>query len=113
MPLELNYDVDVKASLDDIRKTGIIEGQAIDTSVNKNRWQVPSEDLDFFCETLKKAGLRINHGDSTEIVKGLVTKAKRVGDQVFFEAEASGDPVLLTQIEKKYLRMVSPKSSLG
>ena len=109
MPLELNYDVDVKASLDDIRKTAIIEGQAIDTSVNKNRWQVPSEDLDFFCETLKKAGLRINHGDSTESVKGLVTKAKRVGDQVFFEAEASGDPVLLTQIEKKYLRMVSPR----
>ena len=32
-----------------------------------------------------------------------------MGDIVFFEAEVSGDPVLLTQIEKKYLRMVSPK----
>ena len=53
MPLELNYDVDVKASLDDIRKTGIIEGQAMDTSVNKNRWQIPSEDLDFFVETVR------------------------------------------------------------
>jgi hypothetical protein len=107
--LELLYDVDVKASLDDIRKTGIIEGQAIDSSVNKNRWQVPSEDLDFFVETVNKAGLRINHGLTTESVKGAVTKAWRVGDQVFFQAEVSGDPVLLTQIEKKYLRMVSPK----
>jgi hypothetical protein len=109
--LELNYDIDVKASLDDIRKTGIIEGQAIDSSVNKNRWQVPEEDLDFFCSSLQNAQLRINHGGSEEAdkVKGLVTKANRVGDQVFFEAEVSSDPVLLTQIEKKYLRMVSPR----
>ena len=41
--LELMYDVDVKASLDDLRKTGIIEGQAIDSSVNQNRWQVPEK----------------------------------------------------------------------
>jgi hypothetical protein len=109
LSLELNYDVEVQASLDDIRKTAIIEGQAIDTSVNKNRWQVPSEDLDFFCETLKTATIRINHGDSTESVKGLVNKAKHIGEKVFFEAEVSSDPVLLTQIEKKYLRMVSPR----
>ena len=109
MPLELNYDVEVQASLDDLKKTGIIEGQAIDSSVNKNRWQVPSEDLDYFVSTLQNAQLRINHGESVETVKGLVTKTKRLGDVVFFEAEVSGDPVLLTQIEKKYLRMVSPK----
>ena len=107
--MELNYDVEVQASIDDIRKTGVIEGQAIDSSVNQNRWQVPPEDLDYFCSTLQNAQLRINHGDSVETVKGLVTKTKRVGDQVFFEAEVSGDPVLLTQIEKKYLHMVSPK----
>jgi hypothetical protein len=107
--LELLYDVDVKASLDELRKTGIIEGQAIDSSVNKNRWQVPDEDLDYFASTLREAQVRINHGESVENVKGLVTKAKRLGDIVFFEAEVSGDPVLLTQIEKKYLRMVSPK----
>ena len=68
--MELLYDVDVKASLDDIRKTGIIEGQAIDSSVNKNRWQVPSRRSRFFCETVNKAGLRINHGTTTETVKG-------------------------------------------
>ena len=107
--LELVYDVDVKASLDDLRKTGIIEGQAIDTSVNKNRWQVPEEDLDYFASTLQEAQVRINHGEKVEAVKGIVTKSKRLGDVVFFEAEVSGDPVLLTQIEKKYLRMVSPK----
>ncbi len=51
--MELDYDVDVKASLDDLRKTGIIEGQAIDSSVNKNRWQVPDEDLDYFAYHLR------------------------------------------------------------
>jgi hypothetical protein len=77
--------------------------------LNKNRWQVPDEDLDYFASTLQEAQIRINQGNSVETVKGLVTKTKRVGDSVFFEAEVSGDPVLLTQIEKKYLRMVSPK----
>jgi len=49
--MELNYDVEVQASLDDLRKTCIIEGQAIASSVNKNRWQVPDEDLDYFCSS--------------------------------------------------------------
>ena len=107
--MELNYDVEVKASLDDLRKTGIIEGQAIDSSINLNRWQVPNEDLDYFVSTLQKANVRINHGESTEDIKGKVTKASRVGSKVLFEAEVSGDPVLLTQIERQYLCMVSPK----
>ena len=107
--MELNYDVEVQASLDDLRKTGIIEGQAIDSSVNKNRWQVPEQDLDYFCSTLQNAQLRINHGDRVEDVKGVVFKTKRIGNTVNFEADVSGDPVLLTQIEKKYLHMVSPK----
>ena len=107
--MELNYDVEVQASLDDLRKTGIIEGQAIDSSVNKNRWQVSEQDLDYFCSTLQNAQLRINHGDRVEDVKGVVFKTKRIGNAVNFEADVSGDPVLLTQIEKKYLHMVSPK----
>ena len=107
--MELLYDVDVKASLDDLRKTAIIEGQAIDSSVNKNRWQVPDEDLDYFASTLQKASIRINHSEKVEAVKGKVTKTKRLGGIVFFEAEVSGDPVLLTQIEKNYVCMVSPK----
>jgi hypothetical protein len=32
-----------------------IEGVAIDTSVNANKWQVPPEDLDYFVSTLKGA----------------------------------------------------------
>ena len=106
---ELNYDIDVKASLDEIRQTITIEGQAIDTSVNENNWQVPSEDIDYFVSTLKNAQLRINHGINVEDVKGIVKTVNRVGDTVLFSAEVSGDPVLLTQIEKKYLTMVSPK----
>ena len=107
--MELNYDVDVTASLDDIRQTITIEGQAIDTSVNENNWQVPSEDIDFFAQTLKNAQLRINHGTNVEDVKGKVKATKRIGNSVWFSAEVSGDPVLLTQIEKQYLNMVSPK----
>ena len=107
--MELNYDIDVKASLDEIRQTITIEGQAIDTSINENNWQVPSEDIDYFASTLKNSQLRINHGTNVEDVKGIVKTVKRVGDTVLFSAEVSGDPILLTQIEKKYLNMVSPK----
>jgi hypothetical protein len=53
--------------------------------------------------------LRINHGIDVTDVKGLVKKSWRDGSRVLFEAEVSSDPVLLTQIEKKYLTMVSPK----
>jgi hypothetical protein len=107
--MELNYDIDVQASLDEIRQTITIEGQAIDTSINENNWQVPSEDIDYFASTLKNAQLRINHGTNVEDVKGIVKTVKRFGDTVLFSAEVSGDPILLTQIEKKYLNMVSPK----
>ncbi len=67
--MELLYDVDVKASLDDLRKTGIIEGQAIDSSVNKNRWQVPDEDLDYFASTLKDAQVRINTAKKLKLLR--------------------------------------------
>jgi hypothetical protein len=107
--MELNYDVDVKASLDEIQKTIIIEGEAIDVSINKNNWQVPPEDLDYFAATLMGVQLRIDHGRDVQDVKGLVRKTRRDGNRVLFEAEVSSDPVLLTQIEKKYLTMVSPK----
>ena len=53
--------------------------------------------------------MRINHGTNVEDVKGIVKTAKRIGDTVWFSAEVSSDPVLQTQIEKKYLTMVSPK----
>ncbi len=107
--MTLSYDVDVEASLDDIQKTIIIEGEAIDASVNKNNWMVPLEDLDYFAATLLGVQLRINHGTEVTDVKGLVKKARRDGSRVLFEAEVSSDPVLLTQIEKHYLTMVSPK----
>ena len=111
--MELNYDIDVKANLDDIRKTITIEGQAIDSSVNENNWQVPPEDLDYFASTLTHAQLRIDHGTNVEDVKGVVNEVKRIGNTVWFSAEVSSDPVLLTQIEKKYLKMVSPKVVSG
>ncbi len=107
--MELKYDVDVQASLDEIQKTIIIEGEAIDVSINKNNWQVPPEDLDYFAATLTGVQVRIDHGTDVCDVKGLVRKARRDGNKVLFEAEVSSDPVLLTQIQKKYLTMVSPK----
>ena len=70
---------------------------------------VPLEDLDYFVATLTGAQLRIDHGTEVTDVKGLVRNAHKDGNRVLFEAEVSSDPVLLTQIEKDYLTMVSPK----
>ena len=80
--MELLYDVDVKAILDDLRKTGIIEGQAINSSVNKNRWQVPDATWIILLPHLRlhRFGLIM-----TKKLKpsNLVTKTKRLGDAVF------------------------------
>jgi hypothetical protein len=54
-----------------------IEGVAIDTSVNANKWQVPEEDLDFFVQSLSGVQLRVDHAESALLVVGKVCEAKR------------------------------------
>jgi len=83
-----------------------IEGVAIDTSVNLNKWQVPAEDLDFFTASLQNAQLRVDHAESALMVVGKVVEGKRVGSQVFFKAEV-GDVALIEKILRNYVNHVS------
>ena len=84
-----------------------IEGVAIDTSVNANKWQVPEEDLDFFTETLKGAQLRADHAESVFMVVGKVPEAKRQGQEVLFRAEIGGEEKLIEKILRGYVTHVS------
>jgi len=83
-----------------------IEGVAIDTSVNANKWQIPSEDLDFVVESLMGAQLRVDHAESALMVVGKVPEAKRDGDRVLFRAEV-GEKKLIEKILRNYVTHVS------
>jgi regulator of replication initiation timing len=112
MTFQLKYYVPFKAAegvnADLALKEGIlpIEGTAIDTSVNANKWQVPPEDLDFFTASLKGAQLRIDHAESVLSIVGKVPEAIRSGNQVFFQAEV-GDPSIIPKILRGYVNHVS------
>jgi len=84
-----------------------IEGIAIDSSVNANKWQVPPEDLDFLVQGLIGAQLRIDHAESAMAVIGKVPEAKNLGNgQVWFRAEV-GDLPIIEKITRAYLDHVS------
>jgi hypothetical protein len=83
-----------------------IEGVAIDTSVNANKWQVPEEDLDFFVQSLMGAQLRVDHAESALMVVGKVPEAKRMGNSVWFRAEV-GEEKLIEKILRNYVNTVS------
>src|SRR5271157_223614 len=83
-----------------------IEGIAMDASVNRNKWQIPKEDFDFFVETLQGKQLRIDHGESVMNVVGKVPEAKNLGDSVWFHAEL-GDPIVIQKVLRNYVTHVS------
>ena len=83
-----------------------IEGVAIDTSVNANKWQIPEEDLDFFVQSLIGAQLRVDHAESALMVVGKVPEAKRIGNSVWFRAEV-GEEKLIEKIIRNYVNTVS------
>jgi hypothetical protein len=83
-----------------------IEGVAIDTSVNANKWQIPEEDLDFFVQSLLGVQLRVDHAESALMVVGKVPEAKRLGNQVLFRAEV-GDLPIIEKILRNYVNHVS------
>ncbi len=83
-----------------------IEGVAIDTSVNSNKWQVPQEDLDVLSESLVGAQVRVDHAESALMVVGKVSEAKRDGGRVLFCAEV-GEEKLIEKILRKYVTHVS------
>jgi hypothetical protein len=83
-----------------------IEGEAVDTSVNLNKWQVPEEDLDFFVSTLIGAQLRIDHAESAMAVIGKVPEGKRLGNTAWFRAEI-GELPIIEKVLRGYLTHVS------
>ena len=83
-----------------------IEGIGIDSSVNSNKWQIESDDLDYVASSLLGAQLRIDHTESALAVIGKVTKAVRDGDRVLFSAEV-GDEKIIEKILRSYVTHVS------
>ncbi len=110
--MQLRYYVPFKAqggvSAEDALKGKLlnIEGIAIDTSVNANKWQIPAEDLDFLIQSLAGAQLRVDHAESALMVMGKVAEAKRDGDKVLFRAEV-GEEKLIEKILRGYVTHVS------
>jgi uncharacterized protein Veg len=104
VPFKAQQGVDAQFALKE--KLINIEGVAIDTSVNANKWQVPEEDLDFVAESLVGAQLRVDHAESALMVVGKVAIANRVGNTVTFTAEV-GDQNLIEKIIRNYVTHVS------
>jgi hypothetical protein len=104
VPFKAAEGVDAQLALKE--KLLNIEGIAIDTSVNANKWQVPEEDLDALSESLAGAQLRVDHAESALMVVGKVAEAKRDGDRVLFRAEV-GEEKLIEKILRSYVTHVS------
>jgi hypothetical protein len=112
MQLELKYFVPFKAQEGASAEFALrekllnIEGEAVDTSVNANKWQIPAQDLDYFASTLIGAQLRIDHAESAMAVIGKVPEAHHKGDTVSFRAEI-GDLPIIEKVLRGYLTHVS------
>lgn len=110
--MELKYYVPFKAQIGQDAQLALkeslinIEGTAIDTSVNSNKWQVPEEDLDYFVSTLLNSQLRIDHAESAMAVIGKVPEAKRLNDTAWFRAEI-GEASIIQKVLRGYLTHVS------
>jgi hypothetical protein len=104
VPFKAQEGVDAQFALKE--KLINIEGVAIDTSINANKWQVPAEDLDFITQSLIGAQLRVDHAESALMVIGKVPEAKRVGDTVWFRAEV-GEEKLVEKVLRGYVTHVS------
>jgi hypothetical protein len=104
VPFKAQEGVDAQYALKE--KLLNIEGVAVDSSVNLNKWQVPEEDLDFFVSTLIGAQLRIDHAESAMAVIGKVPEGKRLGSTVQFRAEI-GDAAIIEKVIRGYLTHVS------
>jgi chemotaxis protein histidine kinase CheA len=104
VPFRAQEGVDAQFALKE--KLINIEGVAVDSSVNLNKWQIPDEDLDYVAQSLAGAQLRVDHAESALMVVGKVSQSKRVGNQVFFTAEV-GDEHLIEKIIRNYVTHVS------
>jgi hypothetical protein len=113
--IQLDYNVPVTFKRSSDGKVLLIQGTAIDDTVNENSWQVPAEELSYFVAVSQNAQIRVDHGDRVEDIKGVINilkEPKVAADgrlEVPFEGELCGDEELLTKIEKEYVNSVSPR----
>jgi hypothetical protein len=113
--IQLDYNVPVTFKRSSNGKVLLIQGTAIDDTVNENSWQVPAEELPYFVAVSQNVQIRVDHGDRVEDIKGVIKilkDPKVAADgrlEVPFEGELSGDEELLTKIEKEYVNSVSPR----
>jgi len=113
--IHLDYNVPVTFKRSPDGKVLLIQGTAIDDTVNANSWQVPAEELPYFVTNSQNAQIRVDHGDRVEDIKGVINilhlpQASVDGRiVVHFEGEVSGDEELLAKIEREYVNSVSPR----
>jgi hypothetical protein len=113
--IQLDYTVPVTFRRSVDGKILLIQGVAIDDTVNENSWQVPSEELAYFVAVSQNAQIRVDHGDRVDDIKGIINILKEPQTsadgrlEVPFEGEVCGDEELLTKIEKEYVNSVSPR----
>ena len=113
--IQLDYNVPVTLKRSSDGKVLLIQGVAIDDTVNENSWQVPSEELPYFVANGQNSQIRVDHGDRVEDVKGVINILKQPqlaeDGRIFvnFQGEVSGDDEFLNKLEKEYVSCVSPR----
>ncbi len=113
--IHLDYNVPVTFKRSTDGKILLIQGTAIDDTVNENSWQVPAEELPYFVTNSQNAQIRVDHGDRVEDIKGVINILHQPQTSedgriiVPFEGEVSGDEELLAKIEREYVNSVSPR----
>ncbi len=105
--LNLHYKVLFKAAQGKVPDEDLmIEGYAVDSSLNSNGWLIPPESLDMITESLRGSQLRIDHDPSILCIVGKVDDARREGNRVWFRGRVS-DPAVKDKILKNYVDSVS------
>ncbi len=113
--IQLDYIVPAKFKRSADGKILLIEGMALDDTVNENKWQVPEEEMPYFVAVSQNAQIRVDHGDRVEDVKGVINILREPQPTidgritVQFEGEVIGDEEFLTKIEREYVNSVSPR----
>ena len=87
----LKWNTKIKASIDqDFADKLIINGVLIDSTVNKNGWQILEEDLEDIASQSVGVQLRVDHSDDVRDVKGKILNTEV--DQPHDEDKAEWDP---------------------
>jgi hypothetical protein len=107
--LNLQWNANIEMSQDIDGKSLLIRGVLLDTSVNKNGWAIPQEELVSIASQVHNGvQLRLDHGQSVRDIIGGTTKGEVNSEQnkVMYEAEVD-DPNVIRGILKKRIRTVS------